>query len=111
MLYTLEIYLHLPGKPNVPEVNVTSPVFEGKTAVLTCHSQQQQTETTKYTWNTPTDGHKYTAWRMVIPAVNRTAAGNYSCTASNVAGNTVSPPVHLVVMCKSSLKYELFPVN
>ena len=109
MFFTVEIYLHLTGKPNVPEVNVTSPVFEGETAVLTCHSQQQQTEATKYTWNTPTDEHKYTAWRIVIPEVNRTAAGNYTCNASNVAGDTVSPPIHLVVMCKSSLKVLTFP--
>lgn len=37
---------------------------------------------------------------LALQGVNRSQAGKYSCTASNVEGDGKSPPVSLQVICK-----------
>ena len=55
---------------------------------------------------------------LVLQRVRRRSAGNYTCVASNVEGDTASNPIKLNVMCESRIldsfvtyEYTCYPVQ
>ena len=93
------------GKPLIPAVSSNSPVIKTRTATLTCFSHPDRTGTITYSW-TRQDGKPIrgsqdsSTGTLTISDVQSTDAGNYICTASNIAGETPSLPVYLEVYCK-----------
>ena len=99
------------GKPLTPTVSSNSPVIKTRTSSLTCYSRPDRTGTITYSW-TREDGKPIrgsqdsTTGSLTITDVQSTDAGNYICTASNVAGDTSSLPLYLEVLCKKINIYK-----
>ena len=94
-----------PGKPTVPTVPSVGPVIENNTAALTCHSTPHDTEAITYRWRRqdgkPVAGSQdEDSGTLTFSKVHRTDNAEYICTVTNVAGDTDSSPVQLVVNCE-----------
>ena len=99
------------GKPLTPTVSSNSPVIKTRSATFTCYSRPERNETITYSW-TRQDGKPIrgsqdsSTGTLTISDLQSTDAGNYICTASNIAGNTPSLPLHLEVYCKKINIYK-----
>ena len=102
-MYTPKTYLFL-VKPQTPIASTKSPVIDTKEATLRCHSAPLHSGTITYSWRRR-DGRPVTGSQnpstgtLTFSSVSQSDAGYYICTASNVAGDTDSVAVQLVVYC------------
>ena len=108
---TDELLLHViisvlsPGKPAVPNVSSVGPVIENNTVVFICQSTPHDTENITYRW-TRQDGEPVAgsqdedSGNLTFSKVHRTDHAEYICTVTNVAGDTDSSPVQLVIHCE-----------
>ena len=93
------------GKPVAPTIPSVGPFIENSTAVLTCQSTPHDTESITYRWRRQ-DGEPVTGSQdensgtLTFSKVHRTNHAYYICTATNVAGDTDSSPIQLVVNCE-----------
>ena len=91
-------------KPQIPTASTNRTVIATIEAILRCHSAPLYSGTITYSWRRrdgrPVTGSQNpTTGTLTFSSVSQSDAGYYICTASNVAGDTDSVAVQLVVYC------------
>ena len=94
------MFLEEPSLDNLHITHTKTPVVETEAFRATCVVTPVTNVTVNYRWIKDGVQTVSQTGNLSLPSVSRNDAGNYSCRASNVAGQGESQPLELQVHCK-----------